>query len=163
MPLTVAVRAAVPADLPELIALVREHAEYERAAPPPSDLVDGLSRLLFGPVPRLHAFVAAAGDDIVGYATASLEASTWQGAEFLHMDCLFLRPAARGAGLGGLLVDAVRELAGELGVDRSGGRRPTGTTAPSASTTAPERPAAASSDTPCPSERPHHRERRRQP
>ncbi|MET0784596.1 MAG: GNAT family N-acetyltransferase [Leifsonia flava] len=115
MPLSVAVRAAVPADLPELIALIREHAEYERAAPPPSDLADGLSLLLFGPRPRLYAFVGAAGDDIVGYVTASLEASTWQGAEFLHMDCLFLRPAARGAGLGGLLVDTLRDLAGELG------------------------------------------------
>ncbi|MEL4318628.1 GNAT family N-acetyltransferase [Leifsonia sp. YIM 134122] len=116
MPPSVAVRAAVSADLPELIELIREHAEYERAAPPPSDLVDGLSRLLFGPVPRLHAFVGTEGDDMVGYATASLEASTWQGAEFLHMDCLFLRPGARGAGLGGRLVDALRDLAGELGV-----------------------------------------------
>lgn len=117
MPPTATVRTAVPADLPELVELVHEHAEYERAAPPRADLIDGLARLLFGPGPRLHAIVADSGDDLLGYATASLEASTWQGREFLHLDCLFLRPAARGAGLGGRLVAAVRELARENGAD----------------------------------------------
>lgn len=71
--------------------------------------------MLFGAAPRLHAIVAADDDGIVGYATASLEASTWQGVEFLHMDCLFLREAARGSGVGGLLLTALRELAASLG------------------------------------------------
>ncbi|WP_324609629.1 hypothetical protein [Streptomyces sp. WM6386] len=35
---------------------------------------------------------------VVGYATCSAEVSTWDGSEYLHMDCLFLRHGHRGLG-----------------------------------------------------------------
>lgn len=44
----------------------------------------------------------------MGYASATLDFSTLAGAPFLHLDCLYLEPAARGLGLGGeLLVEVV--------------------------------------------------------
>ncbi|GAA1185348.1 GNAT superfamily N-acetyltransferase [Kitasatospora gansuensis] len=112
------VRSARPADLPLLVELAAEHAAYERAAPPAPDLAERLDALLFGaPVPRLHCLLAELPDgELVGYAAAAPELSTWQGREYLHLDCLFLRPAARGAGLGVLLMDAVAGLAGQLGL-----------------------------------------------
>lgn len=109
------VRTARPGDLDELVRLVHEHARFERAAPPSPRLLERLPALLFGSSPRLHAVVAATGDGLAGYATASLEVSTWQASEFLHMDCLYLQHDARGAGVGRLLLDRVRELARELG------------------------------------------------
>ena len=96
--------------------LVREHALFERAAPPDRELAGRLEPLLFSPAPRLHAIVAQGDGGLAGYATASLEVSTWKASEFLHLDCLYLRPGARGAGVGRRLLDRVRVLARELGV-----------------------------------------------
>ncbi|MFJ8038966.1 GNAT family N-acetyltransferase [Kitasatospora sp. NPDC096147] len=125
------VRRARPDDLPRIAELATEHAAYERAAAPPSDLADRLAVLLFdGPSPRLRCFVAvpgtpsatalddAPGTDLgpIGYATCSPELSTWDGAEYLHLDCLFLRDGHRGHGLGARLMDAVLAEARTLGL-----------------------------------------------
>ncbi|WP_017600570.1 GNAT family N-acetyltransferase, partial [Nocardiopsis lucentensis] len=54
--------------------------------------------------------------EVVGYATCSPEVSTWDGCEYLHMDCLFLRDGTRGAGLGARIMDAVADTARGLGL-----------------------------------------------
>lgn len=112
------VRRARPADLPRIVELIREHAAYEKAAPPTDDLADRLGPLLFGSAaPRLHCVVAQLADgEVVGYATCSAEMSTWDARQYLHMDCLFLRDGTRGHGLGPRLVDAVVAIARELGL-----------------------------------------------
>ncbi|MFE0171627.1 GNAT family N-acetyltransferase [Streptomyces sp. NPDC059002] len=112
------VRPARPADLPRVVELAAEHAAFEKAAPVPADLAERLSALLFEvPAPRLRCLVAELpGGELVGYATCAAEISTWDGAEFLHMDCLFLRDGHRGLGLGRLLLDAVAAEARGLGL-----------------------------------------------
>ncbi|MFF3918185.1 GNAT family N-acetyltransferase [Streptomyces sp. NPDC001852] len=106
------------ADLPRVAELAAQHAAYERADPPVPDLVARPAGLLFDtPDPRLRCLVAEAPDgEIVGYATCAPELSTWDGREYLHMDCLFLAPGHRGLGLGPLLMDAVVAEARRLGV-----------------------------------------------
>ncbi|MEO3756160.1 GNAT family N-acetyltransferase [Streptomyces sp. B6B3] len=112
------IRPARVADLPRLAQLAAEHAAYEGAAPPPADLARRLERLLFGgETARLRCLVAESGDgDLIGYASCAPEVSTWDGAEYLHMDCLFLRDGHRGLGIGPLLVRAVVAEARELGL-----------------------------------------------
>ncbi|MES4908420.1 MULTISPECIES: GNAT family N-acetyltransferase [unclassified Streptomyces] len=115
---TPTVRHAHPGDLPRVAELAAEHAAYEQAAPPAPDLVQRLETLLFSaPAPRLRCLVAEVpGGEVVGYATCAPELSTWQGGEYLHMDCLFLSPAHRGSGIGVLLMDAVTAEARRLGL-----------------------------------------------
>ncbi|WP_428949983.1 N-acetyltransferase family protein [Streptomyces sp. cg35] len=115
---SVRVRRARVADLPQVVQLVSEHAAYERAAAPPTGLARRLEALLFGAdTPRLRCFVAELNDgEIIGYATCAPEVSTWDGAEYLHMDCLFLRDGHRGLKVGPLLVEAVVAEAHELGL-----------------------------------------------
>lgn len=113
------IRPVHEGDLPELVELIREHARYERAAAPRPDLQTALSSWLFVPRPRVRILVAVQGDTLVGYASWSLEASTWQAAEYAHLDCVFLRESTRGRGAGHLLMGAVeaearRAGAGEL-------------------------------------------------
>ncbi|MFH9069066.1 GNAT family N-acetyltransferase [Streptomyces alboflavus] len=113
------VRHARPADLARVAELAAEHAVYEKAAPPVPDLAERLGVLLFEtPAPRLRCLVAEADDgEVVGYATCAPEISTWDGREYLHMDCLFLRSASRGSGLGAALMEAVVAEARALGAD----------------------------------------------
>ncbi|MFB6620897.1 MULTISPECIES: GNAT family N-acetyltransferase [unclassified Streptomyces] len=112
------VRPARPDDLPRIVELIAEHAAYEKAAPPAPGLADRLAGLLFGTEPpRLRCLVAALPDGtLAGYASCAPELSTWDGTEYLHMDCLYLTEASRGHGLGPLLMAAVRAEAGRLGL-----------------------------------------------
>ncbi|MFI2185433.1 GNAT family N-acetyltransferase [Streptomyces sioyaensis] len=116
---TVCVRHARPADLPRVVELAAEHAAYEKAAPPVPDLAARLARLLFGPeTPRLRCLVAELADgQLAGYASCSPEVSTWEGREYLHMDCLYLRAEHRGLGLGPLIMEAVAAEARSLGLN----------------------------------------------
>ncbi|MFE0098762.1 GNAT family N-acetyltransferase [Streptomyces sp. NPDC059009] len=115
-------RRARAGDLRDVALLASEHAAYENASPPPADLAERLEALLFGVrEPRLRCFVAelsdeSGGGEIVGYATCAPEISTWDGAEYLHMDCLFLREGCRGLKVGERLVQAVVDEARELGL-----------------------------------------------
>jgi len=55
---------------------------------------------LFGAAPPLICWVVERCGDLLGYATATREFSTWQACYYLHMDCLYLKPDARNLGLG---------------------------------------------------------------
>ncbi|MEU8485227.1 GNAT family N-acetyltransferase [Streptomyces sp. NPDC048641] len=112
------VRRARPGDLPEVARLAAEHAAFEKADPPPPGLADRLHALLFAAAtPRLRCLVAERVDaTLVGYATCEPAISTWDGYEYLHMDCLYLRPGHRGLGLGPLLMNAVAAEARALGI-----------------------------------------------
>ncbi|WP_349362060.1 hypothetical protein [Streptomyces sp. H27-C3] len=77
------VRHARAADLARVAELAAEHATYEKAGPPASDLAARLNGLLFGDgTPRLHRLVAELPDgELVGYATCAPEVSTWEGTD----------------------------------------------------------------------------------
>ncbi|MFB7245633.1 GNAT family N-acetyltransferase [Streptomyces populi] len=112
-------RRARPLDLPHVARLAAEHAAYEKVTTPlPADLSQRLETLLFGSAaPRLRCFVAELADgEIIGYASCAPELSTWDGAEYLHMDCLFLRNGHRGLGIGPMLMEAVQGEARALGL-----------------------------------------------
>ena len=101
------VRRARPDDLDALVVLCGEHARYERADYRPAGKAIGLAQALFTPPVRLHAWVVSRDGELVGYATAAAEFSTWHVREYLHMDCLFVREGCRGGGLGADLLAAI--------------------------------------------------------
>lgn len=114
------VRRARPDDMDALVGLCGEHARYERAPCEPAGYPsegkpDALARALFSQPARLHAWVARWHGELVGYATASPEFSTWQVREYLHMDCLFVREGRRGSGIGAALLGAVVDFARHQG------------------------------------------------
>jgi GNAT superfamily N-acetyltransferase len=84
-------------------------AAFDLSRRTPADARDG--RLGDG---RQAHFLAPVGER-VGYASWSLEASTWQAAEYAHLDCLYLREATRGRGAGRLLMGAVEAEARSAG------------------------------------------------
>lgn len=124
---TPGVRRAVRHDLVEVAALAAEHAAYEKSDPPVADLAERLAAVLFDAESRrVLCLVAEAPDGgLAGYATCSIEFSTWQGREYLHMDCLYLREDHRGNGLGARLMHAVVAEALALDLDEVQWQTPT--------------------------------------
>ncbi|WP_412544018.1 GNAT family N-acetyltransferase [Longispora sp. K20-0274] len=100
------IRPARPEDLPALVDLCVAHAAFERAAIDPTGLADRLAAALFG-TGRLGCLVLDADGRLDGYATFGREFSTWAGAEYTHLDCLFVTGARRGGGWGRRLFEEV--------------------------------------------------------
>ena len=94
------IRAATEADVPIILSLIRELAEYERE---PNAVVTneaGLREVLFGPTPSAEVLLALAEGEAVGFAVYFFNFSTWLGRPGLYLEDLFVRPAARKHGIG---------------------------------------------------------------
>lgn len=112
------IRKVTHADLSELVVLCAEHAAYERSHFDPQGKEEALRIMLFAPQARLQCLVAEAEGNLIGYATFSMECSTWDAAYYMHMDCLFLRPEARNKGIGKALMRTIAQHAIQQGVTR---------------------------------------------
>lgn len=110
------IRRVVPDDLAELIALCRAHAAFEKSATQTPD-ADRLRVALFDSPARLHAWVAVdERGELIGYASATVDFSTWSASEFMHLDCLFVMPEYRGQRIGQQLIADVKASARALGL-----------------------------------------------
>jgi GNAT superfamily N-acetyltransferase len=114
----VIVRSLEQRDLDEVIALCAEHAAFERASYDPVGKREKLAKLFFGSEPALVGKVATDGQSLFGYATASVEVSTWAAERFMHLDCLFVREGHRGSGIGARLMDAIVQEAARLQINQ---------------------------------------------
>ncbi|HEX3899219.1 MAG TPA: GNAT family N-acetyltransferase [Mycobacteriales bacterium] len=111
----VAVRTAREADVPVVVSLIRELAEYEREPDAVEATEDDLRDALFGPSPAAFCHVAEHDGEVVGFALWFLNFSTWKGRHGIYLEDLFVRPAARGTGLGKALLLNLIEIAKERG------------------------------------------------
>jgi len=126
------IRPAVPTDIPEILAFIRELAEYERE---PASAIATHADLLrdgFGPTPRFHCLIAEWHDTVpafspstddlqpamgsfvpLGFALYFYNYSTWRGHAGINLEDIFVRPAFRGKGIGKSLFAAVAAIAVE--------------------------------------------------
>ena len=114
----VLIRPAQPEDVPELLAMFRELAEYEQLLDLLAATEQRLQRALFGRPPAAHALMAERDGSAIGYAVYFHTFSTFLSIPGIWLEDLFVRPAHRGAGAGKDLLAAV---AAEL--RRQGGER----------------------------------------
>jgi GNAT superfamily N-acetyltransferase len=114
----VTVRPVRPDDVPALVGLVHELAEYERAAHEVRLTEAQLDERLFGPAPALFGHVAEVDGAIVGMALWFLNFSTWRGTHGIYLEDLYVQPAHRGAGLGKELLRTLAAVCVERGYSR---------------------------------------------
>jgi GNAT superfamily N-acetyltransferase len=103
-PLDSPIRPIEPADVPAVVELVHQLADYERAADACHLSAPQLRAALFGDRPALFGHVAVVDGAVVGFALWFLNFSTWRGAPGIYLEDLFVLPSYRGTGLGRALL-----------------------------------------------------------
>lgn len=112
------IRSAEPRDVPALIAMVLELAEYENAPEQAIAREADFTRDLFGESPRVHALVVEVSGEVVAYAFYFLNYSTWLGRHGIYLEDLYVRPAFRGQGFGKALLIRLAQVCVEQGYGR---------------------------------------------
>ena len=116
--MTLSIRAAAPADLPLIASLIRELAEYEKLLHAVRFDEAVLGKSLFGPEPAAEVLIGELDGKPQGFALFFQNFSTFEGLPGIYLEDLFVRPVARGQGLGKALISAVAALAVERGCAR---------------------------------------------
>ena len=105
-------------DIPLILAFICELAEYERLLHQVTATEDQLRRTLFGPRSTAEIVIAYDGEEPAGFALFFQSYSTFLGKPGLYLEDLFVRPSARGKGIGRRLLIYLAGLA----VERNYGR-----------------------------------------
>ena len=93
------IRPAVEADVPELVAMIRELAEFENLSDQVSITEDDLARTLFGPEAMAYDSVVEDGDGgLVGHALWYRTFSTFLGKTGIWLEDIYVRPEHRRQG-----------------------------------------------------------------
>src|SRR5580698_4506224 len=114
------IRPATPADVSEILALISELADYERALDQAVATEEQLLAALFGATPTVYAHMAVdeATGRTVGFALWFLTFSTWLGRNGIYLEDLYVRPEHRGGGHGRALLTELARIAVERGYQR---------------------------------------------
>jgi GNAT superfamily N-acetyltransferase len=113
------IRPATPADVPQLVELIRGLADYERLANLVQCTPADLHAALFGEHPAAEALLAcAAPDAAAGFALFFHNYSTFLGRRGLYLEDIYVRPQFRGQGCGKALLVRLARLACERGCGR---------------------------------------------
>ena len=107
-----------PAEVPELLKLIRELARFERLEPEMKATVASLRKALFGPQPVAGALLARCDGKVVGYAIYFSTFSSFVGRPGLWLEDLYVRPRFRQRGIGRLLIEAVAGIAAQRNCGR---------------------------------------------
>ncbi|HEU4651362.1 MAG TPA: GNAT family N-acetyltransferase [Croceibacterium sp.] len=111
--MSLAIRPATPADLPLIAELIRALAAYEKLADEVRFDEAVLGAALFGPRPYAEVLIGEVDGEAMGFALFFHNFSTFEGRPGIYLEDLFVRPAARGRGLGKALLGELARLATE--------------------------------------------------
>jgi GNAT superfamily N-acetyltransferase len=114
----IAIRPARPGDVPLILTFIRELAMYERLAHEVAATEVDLHESLFGERPIIEAVIAGLDGVDVGYALFFPNFSTFLAKPGLYLEDLFVRPSARGFGVGRALLEHLAQLTVERGWGR---------------------------------------------
>jgi GNAT superfamily N-acetyltransferase len=101
---SLAIRAAVPADAALIFALVCELADYEKLSGDVDATPEQIAASLFANEPRLFCDIAEWNGEPAGFSVWFLNFSTFRGRHGIYVEDLFVRPVFRAKGIGKALL-----------------------------------------------------------
>ncbi len=119
---SLSLRPATPADIPTVLQFIKELAEYEKSPEQARATLEQIRTALFGELhgrrPLAECIIGEIDGSPQGLALYFENFSTWTGKPGIYLEDLFVRPAARGIGLGKALFTRVAKIAVERGCSR---------------------------------------------
>ena len=112
------IRRATPLDVPIILTFIRELAAYEKLADQVVATDDDMYVALFGERPVIEAVIATKDDEPVGYALFFPTFSTFLGKPGMYLEDVYVRPAARGLGIGRKLLEHLARVTVQRGWGR---------------------------------------------
>ena len=112
--MSLAIRAAQPADGALILSLVRELADYEKLSAEVEATEEKIAAVLFCDAPRLFCEIAMWNGEAAGFSTWFPNYSTFRGSVGIFIEDLFVRAPYRGHGIGkGLMASLARRCIDE--------------------------------------------------
>ncbi|HEY4555230.1 MAG TPA: GNAT family N-acetyltransferase [Lysobacter sp.] len=111
-------RFAESTDLPQILAFIRELAEYEKLADEVQADEATLEAGLFGAMPAAEVLLAEVDGEAAGFALFFHNFSTFLGRRGLYLEDLYVAPRFRGRGIGRQMMTSLARLAVERGCGR---------------------------------------------
>lgn len=108
--MTLTIRPAARADLPLIAQFIRDLADYEKLAQEVRFDEAKLGENLFGPRPYAEVAIGEIDGNPQGFALFFHNFSTFEGRPGIYLEDLFVRPEARGSGLGKALLAHLAKL-----------------------------------------------------
>ena len=112
------IRSATEDDVPLILNLIKELAEYERLSHEVIATEEALRDSLFGGRQVAEALLGFLEDDPAGFALFFHNFSTFLGKPGIYLEDLYVRPEFRGAGVGRALLVHLAKLAKERNCGR---------------------------------------------
>jgi GNAT superfamily N-acetyltransferase len=109
---------ASQADVPVILAFIRQLAEYEKLAHQVTATEEDLRAALFGPRPVAECAIAWSGMEPAGFALFFHNFSTFVGRAGIYLEDLFVEPRFRGRGIGKALLTYLARVARDRGCAR---------------------------------------------
>jgi GNAT superfamily N-acetyltransferase len=115
---SLSITAACKTDVPLILSLINELADYERLRHESVATEASLNEALFGSKPGAEAVIARVDGEPAGFALFFHNFSTFLGRRGLYLEDLFVRPTFRGRAIGKSLLSYLAALAVERGCAR---------------------------------------------
>jgi GNAT superfamily N-acetyltransferase len=112
------IRPATVDDVPLILSLIKELAEYEKLSHAVVATEDDLQQFLFGARPAAEVVLGFQDAEPVGYALFFSTFSTFVGKPGIYLEDLYVRSSARRKGYGRALLLYLAQLARERGCGR---------------------------------------------
>ena len=109
--MNIEIRYCKPKDIQQLINLCAAHAKFEQADYVSENKEENLAKHLFAETSPLKCLVVENENELLGYASFMKQFSTWDAAFYILLDCLYLKPEARGNGIGNQIMKLISEYA----------------------------------------------------
>ncbi len=112
------IKVANENDVPLILSLIKELAEYEKLTHEVVATEDMLRETLFGHKSNIEALVGYLHDKPVAFALYFHNFSTFLGRKGIYLEDLYVKPEARGKGVGQKILVHLARLAKERGCGR---------------------------------------------